>query len=490
MRTISLRKISFILIFFALISIVIFNYTNTSDLVFFIQLEFLLFLCCFPFYLEKKVEFYNPIILISVVYFINFGLGSIYIHSYPELFYYNIDSVILISGLYFINACFLSFLFGYYALNYNKLIRRIIGRIISITPNIKKIDIAITKLPILLLILLLVGWFSRFLILKLGAYYHLEAGQSVLATEYSKITQFVIIGSLFPLIALCITFLKYLENRRRTFLLIFSILLLISEIVYSLPTGSKEEVLLPIFIILVLYSIQRGTPIKVLLLSFTIGILFIFPLVNIFRMGLASTGGSIYYNLIEAFNLYWDSFLLYDYFFLEDILFSVFGMRLNYAHIVSVLVGDTPDVWSFKYGYTYALFFISLIPRILWTSKPEIAYIGNDFGRDYGFLASNDYTTSVGMNWIGEIFINFGWYGLFIAFLYGLIYRFIYVYFFWNSKPNTLGSVFYAFALYTIIRGDMFAGQFSGLIKYYIVLVIIFIPFIKKFPKKNNQEAY
>lgn len=483
MRPYSIVNFLLILLFGALLPIAIINCFEYRESSLFFPIGFLLLLCSLPFFLEKKREVYNPILLLSIVFFINHVLGSIYIYSYPEYFYRHLDLEILKKGLYFSIFCFISLLFGYYSINHSKLIRRIVSRIISFVPNIKKIDLQITLLPITLLVLISIGWAARYLIFKLGGYYHLEAGQSALATEQIHMAQFLVVGSSFPLIALCFVFLKYLENKRRISLFIFSMILLISEIAYSLPSGSKEKILLPLFILIVIYSIQERTPIKALFLSSAIFLLLIFPVINIYKHYYSSVG--MYYRLAEAFDIYWNDILLFDSTIYKDIFLDIFGFRLNYAHIIGVIVENTPEIWNFQIGSTYANFFISLIPRVIWTGKPIISGMGNEFGRSYGFIASSDYSTSVGMSWIGELFINFGWFGIFVAFFYGLLYRVIFVYFFRNGRPNALGSIFYAFALFMIIREGMFAPQFSGLLKYYLVLLIVLIPFTKKVRERN-----
>ena len=162
------------------------------------------------------------------------------------------------------------------------------------------------------------------------------------------------------------------------------------------------------------------------------------------------------------------------------LLFSIIGERLNSANVVIKIVENTPRVWDFKWGYTYSLFFISLIPRIIWPGKPSITHYYNDFGRDYGFLYPTDFTTSIDITWIGEMFLNFGWYGIFIGFLYGLFYQLLFTYFIRRRELTSLSVILYALTLYYMIRGAVFADIFSGLFKFVITLVIILFPFLKR----------
>ena len=87
------------------------------------------------------------------------------------------------------------------------------------------------------------------------------------------------------------------------------------------------------------------------------------------------------------------------------------------------------------------------------------------------------------MTWVGEMFVNFGWFGILCGFLYGLFYQTLYSFFTRDKKLSTLSVVLYCFTLYYMIRGGTFAIQFSGLLKLYFVMLVLFGPFIKKLKK-------
>ncbi|HWP91118.1 MAG TPA: O-antigen polysaccharide polymerase Wzy [Thermodesulfobacteriota bacterium] len=464
-----------------LISLLLVSQLDYDEILTILEISFLAFLCAIPFFKERVREVTNPVLSVSMLYFIMFCLGSLYVLLYPESFNrlgYNagLDLTALNKGLSFSILCFLFFLFGYYAFDYSKLAAALTGRAIKSIPNIHKFELSIRRLPLVIVVLLLIGWLSRLFLIEIGAYYFVGAGRSdLINTDYAYLAQFLGFGSLFPLLALSIVYSEYLKNKRIALLWV-TILILASEMAFNFPIGSKAKAILPIFILLIIYSIKKKTPFKLFIIASIIFIFFIFPLINTYRLNYT---GDVFFDLMEGFKIYWKSFFGSNKSMVGEVLFSVFGERLNYASIVGVIVDNTPSVSDFKFGSTYILFFPSLIPRVLWPGKPSVSF-ANEFGRDYGFLHPLDESTSVGMTWIGEMFINFGWFGIFVPLIYGFLYRFIFLYFFRNGKPNTLGTVVYAFTLQTIIVGDTFAGWFSGLLRFYFILLVAFLPFVTR----------
>jgi hypothetical protein len=81
----------------------------------------------------------------------------------------------------------------------------------------------------------------------------------------------------------------------------------------------------------------------------------------------------------------------------------------------------TPSQVPYWDGETYAHIPYMFIPRFLWPGKPK-RDIWNKFGRVYGFLSENDENTSVGVNFLGEAYMNFGYTGLYsIACIFGML---------------------------------------------------------------------
>ncbi len=67
----------------------------------------------------------------------------------------------------------------------------------------------------------------------------------------------------------------------------------------------------------------------------------------------------------------------------------------------------TPSVVPFWNGDTYNSIPYMFIPRALWADKPGRNF-WNKFGRTYSVLSSDDFQTSVGVGFLAEAYMNFG----------------------------------------------------------------------------------
>lgn len=453
-----------------------------------LQLVLISLLIFFVLYKEDGLKIYKPIVPISILYFLEFVIPSIYIISNPSNFYrYRYSPEMLSRGLLFIFLVYVFFLIGYYFFKIDNNYKNYMTSVISRLPNINNYSISIKNLPLAVFILMILGWGARLYFLKLGVYIHEDKDLgSTSIPGFELIRTYIYIPSVFPIIAMSLLFIEWLKSRKKklassTVLLNLSLVAMLFEIIYAFPTGSKEKILSPLVIILILFSLQSKIPWKTFAFIGLFSTFIVFPVTNIYR---AIYSGRIINDLIESFSIFFKMFFSFD---LSGIIFIfdyIFGSRLNYSIIVSLVVDNTPLMTNFKLGYTYLLFFISFIPRFLWRSKPAIAGYGNQFALDYGIITPVN-EVNIAISWVGEMFINFGWFGLLVAFIYGVLFHFIYSYFFKYGKLSTLGAIFYSFSLYYMVRGEMFATQFSGLLKFYLILTIVLFPFIKRLKIKN-----
>lgn len=431
---------------------------------------------------EKGIKFYHPAILVSIIYFFEFGFPNILMITDPFKFwyFYNLSYKALDKGLTFIILVFILFILGYYAPYYSKLFKNLVLYLVNKLPKVHNYTIKIKNLPLVLLLLIIGGWIARIIVFKIGAYYHTEVGYNPIKRleGFELIAQYISIASMFPTIALSLCFIEWLKNQSKKNYLLISLILLSLEILYGLPSGSKERFFLPVMLILFIYSLRAKLPLIPVLISMALFVFFLFPFVGIYRNIFLT--GNVLVDFEKTFNLYSEQFRHINLQTLNTLLFNIFNDRLNYSFVVSMVVDHTPAIWDFKFGYSYFLFIISLIPRIIWHGKPAISAFQNDFGRDYGFLSPVDYTTSIDMTWVGEMFMNFGWFGCIVGFLYGLFYQVLYTYYLRSGKLTSLTMLLYSLTLYYMLRGGTFAIQFSHLAKFYIMFFLIMYPFLKK----------
>lgn len=98
----------------------------------------------------------------------------------------------------------------------------------------------------------------------------------------------------------------------------------------------------------------------------------------------------------------------------------------------------TPSKVPFWHGESYASIPFMFIPRALWPEKPS-RHFWNKFGRLYGVLSSEDYQTSVGVSYLAEAYMNFGYQGMYLCALFvGLLFAVVE-----RSSIHLLGGYYY-----------------------------------------------
>jgi hypothetical protein len=82
--------------------------------------------------------------------------------------------------------------------------------------------------------------------------------------------------------------------------------------------------------------------------------------------------------------------------------------------LLSKVIKETPKIVPYWNGETYLPLFTGFIPRIVWPDKPEIL-VANQFGHRYGYIATNDRSTSINLPWLVEMYANFGYWGVMLG---------------------------------------------------------------------------
>ena len=439
----------------------------------------LLMLCIIPF-LYKRINFYEPYFLFSIIYFIFFGIGA-----YKQLFdprdttRFGLQNSNFRDALVYSILFFIFFLIGYFLIPVSK---KIVKKTRTFLYNFKR-DIDFNSRKKVIIYFLILNLFSRIIIIYSGSYYHVGAQENLLLTRYIIFSAFITSLDKLNLLIIIISLFSYLRSKDRSFLRYY-LLSIVFELSYQLPRGSKESILIPIIISILTYSLFHKIKVKQLI-AFSIFIFFfVFPFYSIYRDQMNPHKGLNFQQAIDDYGNYITSFSSDK---LSNIENQVFSSRLNYNGILAVVMNGTPGLWNYQNGNTYFGIFTEFIPRFLWTSKP-IYNIGHDFGVDYGILAGSFINASVGMSVPGEAYLNFGWFGILVGIFYGLLYRFVYNLFFCSSKPNLLNFVIYFILYYSFIRGDIFSLSLVGAIKNIIFYLILLFPALRKIPNYTSYK--
>ncbi len=183
------------------------------------------------------------------------------------------------------------------------------------------------------------------------------------------------------------------------------IVMSIQSVAFSAISGSKEKIIissLPILLFM-LVNINKKLRLPIIACLILVFIL-LMPTMQAYTHAVRYSGDVIpsYSELIKSIDDIKDdaeetSFTRWDYF---------------NPLVKSVIANDFRD--DFELGSGYLNNFIVMVPRLLWPEKPIFSY-GNDVGRKINVLNSNDYITSIGITPIGEGYLLYGYFGVFLA---------------------------------------------------------------------------
>lgn len=338
---------------------------------------------------------------------------------------------------------------------------------------------AAARRDVLVVGLLVVGWSARLIQLDRGGYYHLKARPMA----QTGASWFVFAGSLLPLVAIALAGaaafgLGGVPGARRWRLPFF--LLVAAELVWTLPSGSREQVVdLLVALVVVGYYTRGRLPSAAAVVALAVVLVFVlFPLVATYRAGdfRSSPGGA----LVAASSQVRD---------------RSFGSTLKAGGDTLARFADVTAVARiFDWGrgrmnfsaadtVTYAL--EGFIPRALYPEKKSPSAFGNQFGRIYGFLAPNDTSTSIAVTAPGELYLGGGWLAVLLGIpLLGGLLRLLDEYLAARSSDAGVLGVYVVVAAGIVIGCETsIALGFVGVLKaaVFLALVIVAVGWIRPY---------
>lgn len=327
----------------------------------------------------------------------------------------------------------------------------------------------VPRLLIVSTLLFAAGWLSRFYIILHQAYFQIDrGGQNNIEGPFHAAIRMV---ELFPLHLICLLSIKFWAGAPRSFpalgrLLIFSVA---TELLYWIPSGRKEGVILAVILpLLVRYLMTRKMPSIRAILIFGFSLVVLFPLTFVYRRQLEISG-----HFPELSEIAKTAYLAFTGSGTEKSALEILYGRLSLLESLCACVRIwEQQIWEPMLGNSYLSALLGLIPRFFWPEKPDLHY-GNEFGYVANFISSGDFRTSISVTFFGEAYLNFGFAGLvplfFMGVLFGLMYRLIY-----TSRRYETGLLLYLITIPTLLYvGGTFGLYFGGLIKllpfYYLV---------------------
>jgi hypothetical protein len=149
---------------------------------------------------------------------------------------------------------------------------------------------------------------------------------------------------------------------------------------------------------------------------------------------------------------------------------------------LSDVMKNTPEIVPYWNGETYLPLLTSYIPRVVWPDKPTIT-VGNDFGHRYKILDADDFSTSINLPIIVEMYANFGSWGVIIGMsLLGSLLVFI------DKKLNNpnmseLEFVVGASTIFPLVYQENNASLLLGnIIPFLVVIHVLFKFFVSSVP--------
>jgi len=142
------------------------------------------------------------------------------------------------------------------------------------------------------------------------------------------------------------------------------------------------------------------------------------------------------------------------------------------------------SIWEYYYGKTYLWALTGVVPKILWNNKPDLSF-GTEFGHASGMLKKTNNVTSISVTYIGEAYLNFGFFGMAIFFLYGIVSSVLYNWVLRRKNSSTRVLIYILILPSAIYLGGTFSLYFCGSIK-----ILILVYFLSKFMTNKRIKRF
>jgi hypothetical protein len=263
------------------------------------------------------------------------------------------------------------------------------------------------------IILIAVGvWACRFFIVLTKSYFHSGSSDFMsTSTFYSPLAIFDRLGSIVVAYAALRIFGAGGVCRA-----IFPKLYITVEIAWHLFSGKREGLFITLLCVILSYIlVRRKIPAHYLLVFFFV--LFVgVPFLQYFR---ESTRTQSDYGEISIMEAAKEALVQQKQSNVRNTLNIVLD-RLNDGQFAAGCFKAVPESIPYFYGKTYKMIFWILVPRVMYSGRPQFTVSYDSLIRPWITGTSAPVTT------IGEAYINFGWFGIsLVFFLLGFIYKFM-----------------------------------------------------------------
>lgn len=421
---------------------------------------------------QKQILLHDPFLILCLHTFIFYGIAC---YSSLSLLENNIitehEYNLLPNALIYTYICVLFFFFGFTFSNKGEKKFRYL------------IEIKEDRLMSFILFILFFSIIGKIFQIYSGNYFHtlnelydkenlVRVNPSSLLSQFANI--FMTFNKMIYFLIYVVGYFAFRSDNKKYLYILYGIVLL--EVLFNLPSGSKQRVIEPIISYLLIRSFYKEVPQKFIIILFISYIFIITPFVTLYRSSGLGFESFYSYYLSDSTELSSDK---------KETVSNQVISRINYIIVVVRIMNKHQyENYSFLYGETYTRGLKMLIPRIIWPEKP-VDNSGNDFGHEYGFLNENDYQTFVGKYWIGESFMNFSYFGVLIAFMVGSSLGYLYM--LTNQNKEQIIIIIFIQTLISFITTDELIFYIFFLIRDFMLNILIIMPFLNiKYLNQNK----
>ena len=313
--------------------------------------------------------------------------------------------------------------FGYKSKAGDKIFNIVVTKIIDLRKYFRK-SFRLNYLVIVALVL--GGILARLYAIKIGIFGYSQTPEQVI--EYSKISQIINYIEILTQICLTAVALAYFSDVKNLKTLVLLILIIMVQIFFGILSGMKSNVVMPALILFVSYLVVNNRVNKALLLASGILIFVAYMIIQPFRdfrnmdRNYQSDPSYIINTVVDAYN--YKGYLTTGEQNTESIFYS-FISRMNYITDASRAIEYKDQIGLMESDPDFAdrLYttpFQALIPRAVWTSKPE-ENIGNWFNTK---VWNRPIGTSVAMSPFGFLYFAGGYtFVVLFFFIFGIMQK-------------------------------------------------------------------
>ncbi len=403
----------------------------------------------------------SPLGLTCLFYLMTFSLGAAYAALADDYFIWWIYSVDgMVTAMWLGAFGLVSLIVGYRA--------NLLVLVTTWIPNLPRVRS--DRAAAVVIALAAIGWLARSQQFLTGSYFYNDSTREALSAS----SGIVGVLGLLPVVAMAYFGARYYMAKRdgvRLRAMQWGFYALIAvEVAYNAPRGARAPFLSLLMAIVVLryYGLRRRPPAALIALFVALSVLVIFPV--LFALRNADDSGRYQDNLAGSMTTAVASVFEKSPSNAVEVGITATLERFSGATSISAII-DCPCPSPRAPGETVAWTVTSVLPRAVYPDKPTPALFGNEFGRYYDI----SYDSGIAMTQVGEMFMNFGWFGVGIGMLFvGAIYRWMSD-FLRRRTSDPLTLAIYATLAWTIInmQETIVASGLLSALKTLLVLTLL-----------------